>query len=608
MNKLADTIKKRYEAADDFLVNKRDLWDELENAFISRLSDGLSAGAKSKVFDPKLSTYIIERSNRVMAQLGMGKFKPIGKEDEFSSKLMNLTVDKYVVPNANAQFPLLTKFRMIDRYSQVYGNFYALVDWDMKRNGYSGPDLFLINIRDIFPQVGAMSLEDSDYVIVRSWKPMSYFENLDKKQYKHLDKLITSLKSGAKGKADRDDDDKTKRETSQYPSGQPTKGDDYIEVLSMYERDRWVDYVPAAKDNGILRDIKNPHDNDEFPVVCKYSIPLIDDIFGTSDMERGLPLQKTTNSLWNLYLDSVRYSIKPPVALNKDAIVASTIKWGAAAKWLVRGNPANAFSPVNLNPQGTQTFNNVYQVAQAAILNMMGTTTTATTKETDAGFGKTPQALEMQQARENTGDASDRYFMEQFVTEVMKKFANLIVKKQSSKIQIRMFKSEIDELAKAYPEQVKELYNEKKGMLVLDKKSTGNTMYDYELVPGSTYMIDQGNQMKNLQSFLQFYSQNFQFIDAKLQEKNKRVEFDELFKRIFVNGGIQDWDKIISELSEEDVVKQTIEQDKQQFMAALQQVQQGMPIGQVPTDPNMGMQQGQPVQGQPMPPEMNGQM
>ena len=37
-----------------------------------------------------------------------------------------------------------------------------------------------------------------------------------------------------------------------------------------------------------FRDIKNPHDNGELPVVCKYSIPLIDDFMGMGELSEAL--------------------------------------------------------------------------------------------------------------------------------------------------------------------------------------------------------------------------------------------------------------------------------------------------------------------------------
>jgi len=283
--KIRDEILTRKHQAVDYLSSKRRLWDEYEKLFHNQLNDSISSGTKSQIFDPKLSTLTLERGYRVMAQLPTGKVKSISKNDIGASKLMNLILDKYVFPNANAQFDFLTKLRMIDIYSNIYGNFFALVDWNVNGNGYVGPDIWLLNIRDVFPQVGAVSLEDSDYVIVRTWKPLSYFESLAKsKDFKNIPKIIEKLKavSGSKDARNKSTD-VSSREANQYPeaTAAPQKG--YFEVLSQFEKDRWVDFCVDADLE--FRDIPNPHENDELPIVCKYSIPLLDDFMGMGDFE-----------------------------------------------------------------------------------------------------------------------------------------------------------------------------------------------------------------------------------------------------------------------------------------------------------------------------------
>ncbi len=590
--KLSELIQDRYSKADDFLAKKRILWSEIDNIVGNKLSDALSQTRKSKMVDPKLPSYIIERSNRVMAQFSTGKYLPISNDDTFSARLINLVVEKHVIPNAKAQFPLLTKLRMMDRYSGFYANSFALVDLDVKANGYNGPDLWLIDIRDVFPQVGAVSLEDSDYIILRSYQPISYFERL--KNVKNLDKIIETLKKKTGDKENKDASQTSTRQTSEYPTRSTSVGDGQYEILSMYERDRWVDYVPAlGNDDGIIRDIKNPHDDGELPVICKQSIPMLDDFFGMSDMERGMPIQKMLNSLWNLYLDSVKISIFPPTILNKDKIVPSSIKQGAAQKWLVRGAPQDAVMPFPVNPQGTNTFNNVYQVGTAALLNLLGTTTTSTTAQTDPSFGKTPQALEMQAARENTGDNADRFFMEQTVVDMMRKFANLIVKNKSSgKIMIRMFKSEIEAMQTEFKDkkdQIAEMFDEKKGKLIFDRKLTGSTLFDYEIVSGSTYAVDQEKQMKNLSSFLDFYSKNMQWVDQKLKEENRKVSFYELIKRLMVSGGIQDYEKILVDITKDNMDEATMKSHALMLANHLRDMGVNTPdMSQVPVTPNSG--------------------
>lgn len=593
---LTTQIKTRQQASFDSLATKRVAWDAAEELFHGQLNDAISLESNNKVFDPKLATMVLERSYRVMSQLPVGKVKPISKNDIGATQLMNLILEKYVLTNANAQFDFLTKMRMVDLYSNIYGNFFTMTDWDIKPNGYVGPDLWLLNIRDVFHQVGAVSLEDSDYVIIRSWRPITYFENLKKQNgFKNLDKIVNKLKAKTGSKQDRDSDNKSKREESEYPEDNPAKGKGYFEVFSQFERDRWVDYVVDADE--ILRDMKNPHDNGELPVDCKYSIPLLDDFMGMGDMERGGSMQQIINSNWNLYGKAWKMSIFPPVAINKDAISEqNSIRYTPAAKWMLRtgqGGVQGAVSAINLTPQGLQTFNNTQQMANASLLNVFGTSDTAVTQETDPGFGKTPQALKMQSQRENTRDNADRFYMEQYLKKVMKKMVNLMAKKQSSSVTIRMFEEEIDQLSKSYPD-ITSLYNSDSGKLNIKKSLTGSTLYDYELVSGSTYVNDKKAQQENLSMLVDLYlkSQTPQGNSLVNDLKNDGyiLKFGELFKRIVSESGIQDWDKILEEMTPQEKTDSKLEANNQAFQGVLQQMQMGgQNMNQIPAQPQQPM-------------------
>lgn len=585
-------VLSRKEASENSLTQKEKYWTEYEKLFHNELNDTQSQSTKSQVFDPKLPTMILEREARVMSQLPTGKIKAMSKNDRLGEKLMNLVLDKYVNVNANSQFDLLTKYRLIDRYSNIYGNFFAFVDWTVKENGYVGPDMWLLNIRDVFPQVGAVSIEDSDYIIVRTWQPISYFKSLLKnKEFKNIKEVIAKLENSTPTK---NDDDKDSRELHDYPSSQPAKSKGYYEVLSMYEKDKWTDYVTDA--DTVIREIDNPHDNGELPVVCKYSIPLLNDIFGMGDMERGKSMQYTLNSLWNLYLDGVKVSIFPPTLINKDYIAdLSSIKWSAAAKWLVKGTngTSQAAQAMNLSPQGQNTFNNVYQIVTSSMLNMMGTTDTSISAQVDPGMGKTPEALKQQGARESARDNVDRFYMERFLTQVNKKFVNLISKKMSNQIAVRMFGEEIDQFLKEYP-MGKELYDDKTGKLSIGKKALGNVMYDYEIVSGSTYALDQKEQQQNLMMLLELFTKNPAIVEA-LKLEGKQAKLGEIVNRILINSGIQDYEKIVTDIASDpqELMRQQMEQFNQVINGGnINAVPAGQPQGQIP----QGMPQGQPQQ------------
>lgn len=610
MNKLAQQILERFNASYNSLETKRDMWDEVEGIFSNQLKDAISQNTKSQVLDQKLSGMILEREARVMNKLAIGKYRPISSNDIGSTKILGLTVDKYIIPNMNAQFPFLVKLRMLDRYSNIYGNYFAMIDWDIKGNGYVGPDMWLLPIRDVFPQFGAVSLSDSDYIVIRTWKPLSYFEGLKEgKVYKNVDKIVTALKDKSGDK--KNTKDMSQREDNQYPSTETAKKSGFFEVLTMFERDRWVDFVPAAQE--IFRDIKNPHDNGELPVVCKHSIPLIDDFMGMGDMERGKTMQYTLNSLWNLYLDAIKISIFPPTILNKDNIIPSTIKWGPGAKWLVRNSVGNSVQQLAINPRGIESFQATYQTVNASLLNLFGTTDTSVTTKTDPGFGRTPQALKYQAERENSKDSVDRFYMEQVLVEIMRKIGNLWSKKQPSSITLRLFPAELEEVAAEYPE-IKESYDSETGKLTVNRKMTGSTLYDYEIVSGSTYAPDQEAQQRALRELLGLLTQNMQQgqdgtvtspVLMKMQQEGKEVNISEIISHIIADANIKDIGKIIIDknatgtaVTEED--QQAMAADQEQFLQMLQQMQGGAP-GAVPGGSVNAIPEQLPVEQQNVP-------
>jgi len=594
MDTISNTIKQRRQAADDSLVNKREMWKEHENLFLGNLEDQISETTKSKVFDHKISTYIIESEARVMAQVPVGKVKAISKNDMGASALMNLILDKYVVPNANAQLPFLVKLRMLHRMSKIYGNAFYMVDWDVKKNGYVGPDMWLISPWDIFPQVGATSIEDSEYIIVRSWKPLSFFEKLRKADgYKNVDKVITKLKESTGDKQDRDSDSKTQREEDMEAGVSGTKGDGFYEVLSMYERDRWVDVVPAA-DYEVIRDSENKGIEGELPVGNKWAIPLFEDFMGMGDVERGKSMQYVMNSAWNLALDSAKMSIFPPVIFNKDIIIPSSIKRVAGANWIARGNPALAAQAIQLSPQGIQTFQSIYQSANAALLNQFGTTDTTVSSTIDSSFGKTPQALKQQAARENSRDAWDKFYVEIAVNQIMKKMVNLISQKQSSAISVRLFGEEMKQILKKFPEMQSQ-YDEKTGNLKINKGQTGSILYDYEMVSGSSFAVDKQNQQDNVLALLNLLIQNAQpspqggvtspMIEL-LKMEGTNIKFTKLLTQL-VSENVNNWDEIIES---QDAEKSPAEEDdlamqehQQQFMDLVAQMDEG--VNQIPAQP-----------------------
>jgi len=142
------------------------------------------------------------------------------------------------------------------------------------------------------------------------------------------------------------------------------------------------------------------------------------------------------------------------------------------------------------------------------------------------------------------------------------------------------------------------MYDEKTGKLNIESKSFGKALYDYEIVSGSMFLVDQEAQQKNINGLVGMIFNNQALLQQALQTGYVnigpvKVSVGELMKRSIVNSGIQDWNKIVEEEKPEESAERLFEETNQQFISAVQQMQQQEGQGQP----------GQPMPQQQMPPQ-----
>ena len=565
---LYNTVYGHYDDSWTYLVSPQiDSWDEKEKILVNKIDDDISAyETTSQVYDPRLSTIVLERAARVMSQNPVGKVTEMSRNDMGKSAVMRLLANKWIIPHANSQFPFLVKSRLWDIYSMVYGVMFALTDWVIK-DDIEVPDYYLLPIRDTFPQLGKMSLADSDWVGVATWVNEEWLKARDKNTWHNIDEVLLRMKEGqTEVKGEKDNQKRSAIERDRQPSVKGDQAFKQVQIYTEYRRDKWITICTTFGDEKfVLREIKNPHHNHKLPVVAKYCFPLLDSIYGLGEFERGKTLQYATNSLINLYLEGVKMSLFPPKIINPDGVVPSSIVDEAAAKWLE--TKPNSIREYRINPQGINTFQSTYNFLVAAIHNQAGTTDTTTAKDSDITQGKTPAAIKMMAGRENSRDNWDRFMMEQALQEVMQRFVDLTTKNLSKDVVLRLFPQEVKEIAQAYPDAV-ELFGQQARVNIQPKHFKGS-QFDYQIISGSTYKVDKEQELANLRSLLSMAidPQTGQILSQALAQKGKKINVAELFQRLVVSSGTQDWDKIIVDISPEE----------QQQMAAPQQAAGGQP-------------------------------
>ena len=314
---------------------------------------------------------------------------------------------------------------MFDWLSLAYGSMVGLVDWNVTEN-YVGPDLMLIPIRNVYPQP-VTSFADMNYCQVVTEMDREEIKKLQPKDgWRNIDRFleITRDQVGTTP-SDKAADEMSYNDQLYNAATQNSKRFPRFRIITEYRRDRWIVYAPDQ--HLILRDIPNPHKNNQLPLVIKYCIPQIDFVFGLSEVEIGASMAELLNSLYNLAIDDAKLQLYPPLVVSPDSVVPATIRMGAAKLWVLNDKNSRAPEPFISSTRGSASALEMRQMAIGALQSLSGSSDTSVKSTSDYSLGKTPQALKMQEARQSSRDDVDRFYMEQFISEVNRRFANLIV-------------------------------------------------------------------------------------------------------------------------------------------------------------------------------------
>lgn len=600
------TLSKQFEAAEEYQRKAKDdphcSWKEKEAMLLGRNMDSVSNQSKSQVFDPRLSTIIIERMNRVMAQHATGKVRALDQaKDLLPTTILDLVLSRYIIPNADSQYDLLTKFKLQDFYSLAMGSYVSLVDYRID-NDYIGPDNWLVPLRHFFPEANAIN--DMNHCFIDTWVDRSWLEKRPKSTWKNIDKILAHLDENS---ADKENEQQTLSEEENRIT--PTKGKDSqkIHLRTRYVADQWTTYaVDAAsiEDDAICRDFANPQGNNEIPVVVKHAFPLMDRFYGLGEFERGKTLQYAINSLWNLYLDGLKMRIFPPMIVRNGKVVRSTLGYKPGARW--EETEANSIRPWQTGSQSEQAFQSTYSTLIAAAMNMAGTTNVTTADVVDPGMGKTPEAIKRMGARESSRDAWDRYLMEKTVEKTFNLMVDLLVKKQEKPINFDIFEGEIKKLQSLAPDQVgsmAEIFESKTyGKMKVDKGVLGGGQHKYrfDIDAGTTGKKDQEQEHSAVTETLGLLTKVPGALEeakqtGKVRFGNITIDFGELMKRHIVTSSIQDWDRIVTEQEGQEQVDGMPQEGEEpldpETQAKLQEMEQAFGAG-MPQQNNIGMNQG----------------
>lgn len=516
-------------------------FDAYEAMLISKVYDSVSKKTTNSITDGESATLAIEGAARVVGQLPTGQIKAAGKKDDGKAALMDIIVQRWIYPNANAQHTFLEKVRLWELYSRVYGYMPMFYDWNVTATGYIGPDCWLWNPRNFIPQAGRTSVDDMDYAHAIAYVGVKFLEG-----------LLDEPDSGGWDKAAiKEVIDKFKQQTrSQDPKRdslidrvRSTSTVRQIAMVTKFESGKdghWVTFFP---DYGykVVRDIKNPHNSGRIPFIVKYCLPLMDNFYGLGDFQRNKPLQFAMDGLTNFYFQGLKTNILPPFVVNANGVIKHTIDKGPDA--VIMETIPNSVRRLETSTAGLSTYQQAMTQLKGALMSQAGTTDTTLNQgnTNDPMFGKTPQALKMSAQRESTKDNQARFYLEASVQQLIENMVALIPEVGTESMPIDLFADDIAVIEQSgYKDVMQMLKKSSSGMsarLTIDPKSLKGMRYRFHLDPGSTSFQSKSDIIQNILDFMGELSKFPNALD-QMQQNGKAPDFEYIFGVLGTLSGI----------------------------------------------------------------------
>jgi len=427
-------VIRHYEVAKEDLEKRIIDFDKADVLFRSHIEEsGWPYG--STIFDPRIFTAIFEKSARLFAKKPRGRMVPREGGDTIGAQINNeLLSFQWDDNERSGAEPMLAKWATMDMNARKYGASFAIAKWKyetrVKRDKkddqkgkkqvfFDGPDFTPIVNRDCLPNPSYSTIKNwfqyRDYTTVQELKEVNDAAR-SKPVYKNLDILRQKVKEDKGGGDTRESNYLSKNKSISNLTDYLGRDEVFktFEIITEYRNDRWITFAP--KHGVIIRDIPNPYDHGQIPVILLKYYPIDDDLYGLSEIEPVAKLQRATNALWSQYVDAINMSLYAPLKVRTTGVQMHTLEFGPGKKWLMN-DPSSDVMTHDQSPTGVTEFSTTYRLLVSAMQEGLGETSAITSGALPGASDKTATEVKdtatQRLARDN--------FNQIFLSESMKK-------------------------------------------------------------------------------------------------------------------------------------------------------------------------------------------
>jgi len=327
---------------------------------------------RSKVFDPRVSTIIDNKTARIFAQPPRGKVHPREGADVASAHVVNELINFHWDTANHYNGTMLEKWMLMDQWARIYGSSFGLVRW-FKNKDFDGPEFQVLRNVDILPDPRATSMEDANWVQVVEYTTLGDLENTSDFNGKRVFQNLGALRKKIRDGYDQDRGANYRSRNLEIWGIDDTVNNDpafqQIRIVTEYRRDKWFTFLPDF--HLVIREIDNPYGHGQIPIVMLRYYPLGDTLYGLSEVERIEGLQKGVNAIVNQRLDSGNLLLNPIVHANPAEVRMHTLQWRPGAVWDM-DRPNQSVQMMSNPDQALGTFTTTYSLMVASLNNAAG--------------------------------------------------------------------------------------------------------------------------------------------------------------------------------------------------------------------------------------------
>lgn len=422
---------------------RRNGWNDIISSYMGKLPANWPY--MSIVTDPRIRTAILEKTARLLNSKLQGRVVPREGGDIIKAKIQNALLD-FQWDFATEGGAMIEKVAQADQLARIFGAAFAQVYWDVNKESN---EIKIIDPRDIFFDPSATHVRNAKYVMIREFTTADTLEakGYDVEEFKKMIKtgtLSNDLKSSSYESIVKANKGLVDRVGEQDDPNNPT-----LEVVTQYTKDTYTVFLPRHA--VILEEGKNKYKHGYIPVAQLRYYPLGDDIFGESEVECVMPLQKAINAVLCGFLDEVNIRMRPPLKIASSGVRIDTIQYGPGAQWIMQR--PDLVQQMEFAQSALSSFNTTYPALIASFNTAMGDNSLGVSNVKGSFTDKTATEVKQLTQQQNSRDNYNQLYLTEFLKDIVmmwmannKQFLFDDPKKSHQILKI-VGKSAIDELA-----------------------------------------------------------------------------------------------------------------------------------------------------------------